>query len=84
MRYFFEANGAYNGSEKFGPDYRFAFFPSLSLGWMISEEKFMKKLKFLDMLKLRASWGRVGDDAVVLPWQRFTSGRFLYKRSMAE
>lgn len=46
MRYFFEANGAYNGSEKFGPDYRFAFFPSLSLGWMISEEKFMKKLKF--------------------------------------
>lgn len=79
MRYFFEANGAYNGSEKFGPDYRFAFFPSLSLGWMISEEKFMKKLKFLDMLKLRASWGRVGDDAVVLPWQRFTSGRFLYK-----
>lgn len=71
MRYFFEANGAYNGSEKFGPDYRFAFFPSLSVGWMLSEERFMKKLKFLDMLKIRASWGRVGDDAV--------AGRFLYK-----
>ena len=80
MRYFFEANGAYNGSEKFGPDYRFDFFPSFSLGWMISEEKFIKnKLKFLDMLKLRASWGRVGDDAVVQPWQRYTDGRFLYK-----
>lgn len=79
MRYFFEANGAYNGSEKFGPDYRFAFFPSLSVGWMLSEEKFMKKLKFLDMLKIRASWGRVGDDAVVASWQRFTEGRFLYK-----
>lgn len=79
MRYFFEANGAYNGSEKFGPDYRFAFFPSLSVGWMLSEEKFMKKLKFLDMLKIRASWGRVGDDAVVASWQRFDQGRFLYK-----
>ena len=44
MRYFFEANGAYNGSEKFGPDYRFAFFPSLSLGWMISEENLMEKM----------------------------------------
>lgn len=80
MRYFFEANGAYNGSEKFGPDYRFAFFPSLSLGWMLSEEKFMKKLEFLDMLKIRASWGRVGDDSVVPSWQRFSdTGRFLYK-----
>lgn len=80
MRYFFEANGAYNGSEKFGPDHRFAFFPSFSVGWMLSEEKFIKNnLKFLDMLKLRASWGRVGDDAVVQPWQRFTAGRFLYK-----
>ena len=80
MRYFFEANGAYNGSEKFGPNYRFAFFPSLSLGWMLSEEKFMKKLEFLDMLKIRGSWGRVGDDSVVAPWQRFSdTGRFLYK-----
>lgn len=71
MRYFFEANGAYNGSEKFGPNYRFAFFPSLSLGWMLNEEKFMKKLKFIDMLKFRGSWGRIGDDNV--------GGRFLYK-----
>ncbi|MBB4045227.1 TonB-linked SusC/RagA family outer membrane protein [Bacteroides reticulotermitis] len=75
MRYFFEANGAYNGSEKFGPDYRFAFFPSLSLGWMISEEKFMKKMKFIDMLKVRGSWGRIGDDNV--------GGRFLYKDQLS-
>lgn len=82
MKYFFEANGAYNGSEKFGPDYRFAFFPSLSAGWMLSEESFMnflKEKKILDMLKIRASWGRVGDDSVVANWQRFTAGRFLYK-----
>ena len=68
-KYFFEFNGAYNGSEKFGPNNRFAFFPSLSGGWMITEEKFMTGLKFVDMLKLRGSWGRVGDDNV--------SGRFL-------
>ena len=64
MKYFFEANGAYNGSEKFGPEHRFAFFPSFSLGWMLSEEKFMKKIKFIDMLKFRASWGQIGDDNV--------------------
>lgn len=75
MRYFLEANGAYNGSEKFGTDYRFAFFPSLSLGWMISEEKFMEKMKFIDMLKVRGSWGRIGDDNV--------GGRFLYKDQLS-
>ncbi|WP_244095025.1 SusC/RagA family TonB-linked outer membrane protein [Pedobacter alluvionis] len=63
-RYFLEVNGAYNGSEQFGPDYRFAFFPSLSGGWLISNEKFMKSLKFIDLLKVRASWGRIGDDAL--------------------
>lgn len=54
-RYFVEFNGAYNGSEKFGPQHRFAFFPSAGIGWMISEEKFMKSFKFLDMLKVRAT-----------------------------
>lgn len=69
-RYFLDANGAYNGSEKFGPKNRFAFFPSFAAGWMLSEESFMQKVKFLDMLKLRASWGRIGDDNV--------GGRWLY------
>jgi TonB-linked SusC/RagA family outer membrane protein len=62
QRFPIEINGAYNGSAKFGPDYRFAFFPSFSAGWMLSNEKFMKKLHFLNVLKLRGSWGRVGDD----------------------
>ncbi len=76
LRYFFEMNGAYNGSEKFGPKNRFELFPSLSLGWMISEEKFMKdNLKFLDMLKLRGSWGRIGSDA--------GGDRFLYADQLA-
>lgn len=60
--YFIEANGAYNGSEMFGPDYRRELFPSLALGWMISNEKFMKGFTWLDKLKLRASAGEVGDD----------------------
>lgn len=67
-RYFAEVNGAYNGSEKFGPKNRFEFFPSFSLGWMISSENFMKWFKGMDMLKLRASWGRIGDDSVGDRW----------------
>ncbi len=71
-RYMLEYNGAYNGSEKFAPEYRFAFFQSGAAGWMISEEPFVKGLnqRWLDMLKLRASYGQIGDDNV--------SGRWLY------
>lgn len=65
MRYFAEFNGCYNGSEMFGPDYRFKFFPSASIGWMVTEEPFMKGLKkYIDMFKIRASWGRIGDDNI--------------------
>lgn len=68
LRYFAEFNGAYNGSEKFGPNNRFEFFPSFSLGWMLSGESFMKWFRGMDMLKLRASWGRIGDDSVGDRW----------------
>ena len=60
--YFIEVNGAYNGSELFGPGYRRELFPSLAVGWMLSNEKFMKGLNWLDKLKIRASAGEVGDD----------------------
>ena len=65
-RYFAEFNGAYNGSQRFSPDNRFAFFCSGAVGWMVSEEKFMKKLKekkIVDMLKIRGSIGEIGDDS---------------------
>jgi TonB-linked SusC/RagA family outer membrane protein len=63
QRYFIEMNGAYNGSEKFGPDYRFDFFPSIAGGWLITNESFLKdKIKWLDKLKLRYSYGFVGND----------------------
>ncbi|OJU51303.1 MAG: SusC/RagA family TonB-linked outer membrane protein, partial [Bacteroidales bacterium 45-6] len=71
-KYFAEYNGAYNGSEKFSKDNRFAFFSSGALGWMISEEKFMKQFKFLDMLKLRASYGEIGDDNIKKRWLYLT------------
>jgi TonB-linked SusC/RagA family outer membrane protein len=60
-RYFLELNGAYNGSEQFGPGYRFDLFPSIAMGWMISEESFMD-LKWLDAFKVRLSHGIIGDD----------------------
>lgn len=66
-RYFVEYNGAYNGSEIFSKDNRFAFFNSGAIGWMVSEEPFMKVLRekhIVDMLKLRASYGEIGDDHV--------------------
>lgn len=62
-RYLFEANGAYNGSEKFGPGNKFGFFPSVAGGWVISNEKFFREhVKFVDFLKVRYSWGIVGSD----------------------
>lgn len=55
-RYFLEFNGAYNGSEKFGSNNRFSFFPSFSLGWRLSEEPFMERFStWLDQFKFRAS-----------------------------
>ena len=60
-RYFLETNGAYNGSEKFGKGYRFGFFPSLAVGWLVSNERFFN-FNWLDKLKLRYSIGKVGND----------------------
>lgn len=74
-RYFAEFNGAYNGSQKFSPDNRFAFFCSGAAGWMISEEKFMKKLKdkgIIDMFKIRGSIGEIGDDNAGARWAYLT------------
>jgi len=71
-KYMIEYNGAYNGSDKFSPENRFAFFSSGGVGWMLSEENFMKPLTFLDMLKLRASYGAIGDDNVAGRWLYLT------------
>ncbi len=82
-KYFVEYNGAYNGSEKFSKENRFAFFNSGALGWMISEEKFMNfSKKWLDMLKIRTSYGEIGDDNVGGD-QFDSSRRWLYMNQWA-
>ena len=71
-RYLFDFNIGYNGSENFAPGKtRFGVFPSGSVGWVISEEQFMKNQEFISFLKLRASYGIVGND-------RIGVDRFLY------
>ncbi len=80
-RYFVDVNGAYNGSEKFGPGYRFDLFPSAALGWMVSNEAFMQSASWLDMFKIRGSYGLVGDDNVSGRWgyiSQWTSGGSAY------
>ena len=61
-RYMFNATIRADESSKFAPGHRWGYFPSVSAGWTISEENFMKSTKsWLDFLKLRASWGQVGN-----------------------
>ena len=70
-RYHAEYNGAYNGSEKFADVNRFAFFNSGAIGWTISEEPFMKwfrEKRLIEVLKVRASYGQIGDDNVGQRW----------------
>lgn len=64
-RYLFEASGRYDGSSRFARKSRWGFFPSASLGWRISEEQFFSPLRdVVDNLKLRASYGSLGNQNV--------------------
>ena len=64
-RYMAEFNIGYNGSENFAPEKRFGTFPAGSVGWIVSEESFFKPIKkVVTFLKLRASWGLVGNDKI--------------------
>src|SRR5690606_10539644 len=68
---FFEFNAGYNGSEQFSKDNRFGLFPAVSAAWNISNESFLSDSRFIHLLKLRGSYGHVGND-------RMGSRRFLY------
>lgn len=61
-RYLVQATVRYDGSSKFGVDNRWGCFPSVALGWRISEEAFFPKDMILSNLKMRASWGRLGNE----------------------
>lgn len=72
-KYMVDANVGYNGSENFAPGKgRYGLFPSISAGWVISDEEFMQNQRVFDYLKLRASYGVVGSDVG-------TQTRFMYK-----
>lgn len=70
-RYFLEFNGGYNGSEQFAKKNRFGFFPAVSGSWVIKNEKFLKDVNSISSLKIRGSYGKVGND-------RIGDRRFLY------
>ncbi len=70
-KYLAEFNGRYDGSENFQDGERFGFFPSLAVGWVASNETFLQKVPWINYLKLRGSYGIVGNSAGV--------GRFLWQ-----
>jgi TonB-linked SusC/RagA family outer membrane protein len=71
-RYFLETNFGYNGSERFAENERFGFFPSIGAGWIVTNENFMKaSSKTLSKLKLKATYGLVGNDAIGNASDRF-------------
>lgn len=64
-RYFAEFNFGYNGSENFAPKNRYGFFPSMGLGWVISNESFFEPLTgVIQYLKVRGTWGQVGNSQI--------------------
>lgn len=71
-RYMIDFNMGYNGSENFAPGKRYGIFPAFSGGWIISEESFMKQQSAIGYLKIRASYGIVGNDLMN------TKSRFFY------
>ena len=81
-RYLFEFNAGYNGSENFAKHRRFGFFPAFSLGWRITQEKFMESATdWLNNLKLRASYGQVGNDVYQV---NGVTQRFLYEQKWSQ
>ena len=63
-RYLLEASMRYDGSSRFTEDLRWGLFPSVSAGWVVSQESFLKENRLLNFLKIRASWGQVGNQNV--------------------
>ncbi len=61
-KYFAEFNAAYNGSEQFAKGKQYGFFPAVSAGWTISNEDFMQRISWISLLKIRGSYGLVGND----------------------
>jgi TonB-linked SusC/RagA family outer membrane protein len=82
-RYLFTATFRADGSSKFSPEHQWGYFPAGAVAWKMSEEPFLKKVSWLDNLKLRASYGEVGNDGISSnlwsqSWTSVTDQRFQY------
>lgn len=64
-KYLLEANLRYDGSSRLAPENRWKLFPSVALGWVVSKERFLRNVKAIDMLKVRASWGQLGNATAI-------------------
>ena len=67
-----------DGSSNFAKDYRWGTFPSFGLGWIMTKENFLSNIKGLDLIKLRGSWGKLGNQNVPLNSQAYASGLDAY------
>ncbi|WP_343688125.1 TonB-dependent receptor [Chitinophaga sp.] len=78
-KYLFEANLRRDGSSRFPNGQKWGTFPSFSLGWRVSQESFMQDVNWLNDLKLRASWGKLGNDRVIVNASDPTSFNYPYQ-----
>lgn len=82
-KYFLQANIRYDGSSRFAPKHRWGTFPSFSAGWTLSEEDFLKGASWIDFLKVRASYGTLGNERIGnYPYQallKFENSSLFYK-----
>lgn len=90
-KYLFEANVRYDGSSRLAPDKRWKAFPSVSAAWRLSQENFLKGITWLSNLKLRASWGQLGNGAVLGMYDyiptinngNYMGEKFFYQKNLA-
>jgi TonB-linked SusC/RagA family outer membrane protein len=82
-KYLFEANARYDASSRFPSAYKWALFPSVSAGWVLSREKFMEDIDWLNNLKVRGSWGRLGNQNISnYPYQLVYSNLNAYNNNI--
>ncbi|WP_296123738.1 TonB-dependent receptor [uncultured Bacteroides sp.] len=87
-KYLFEFNIRRDGSSRFGSNYKYGYFPSFSAGWVVTQEPFMKNVSIIDFLKLRASWGKLGnqnssDNFPYIAKLTYDNGNYVWGKSVA-
>src|SRR5690606_25743368 len=63
-KYYFQGNIRRDGSSRFAPDYRWSIFPSISVGWVLSNEDFFNSTELISFFKIRTSFGKVGNERI--------------------